>query len=69
MAEIEKSVGYVNNFEDDDYKAMLSYQKNDSKATLILYMLYPSLSLGNKKFHKDHMHPESLCKKEINNKK
>lgn len=40
---------------------LLNTQKDNSLAFLILSLLYPNLDYQNGDFHKDHMHPFSMC--------
>ena len=60
---IEKEAKYSQVVDDEFLENEIMWRRKDSaEAFAILALLYPNLDYKNNDFHKDHLHPEILCK-------
>lgn len=62
LEQIEKSYRYGQHISNDFLVEVMNYRKESAEAFAVLSLLYSNLDTKNH-FHKDHLHPESACKK------
>lgn len=62
LANIEKMADYKRGIDNEFLNELMNCRKNAPETFATLSLLYPNLDYKNR-FDKDHLHPESLCRK------
>lgn len=57
--QLSKNIKNLDSVDDELLDDLLSYQKDNRYAFIVLSLLYPNLDYNNNGFHKDHIHPVS----------